>query len=96
MGVPALYAGSGTAVIGKDEDYGLKWKEHYGTKDYHRPSDEYDADKWKLDGAQEDLNLLYKVGRHIAASEKWPQWNADSEFKSIREKSLRENKQLTP
>ncbi len=90
VGVPALYAGSGTKVVGKDESYGLKWKERYGAKDYHRTSDEYNADKWKLDGALEDLNLLYNVGRRIAASEKWPQWNADSEFKPIREKSLRE------
>jgi hypothetical protein len=33
-----------------------------------------------------DVTLLYNLGRKLATSG-WPQWNADSEFKEIRDKS---------
>ena len=88
VGVPALYAGSGVEVIGKEQGYGKKLKDEYGTNDYHRPSDEFDRKKWVLDGAIQDIELLYALGLRLAATSKWPQWKNGSEFKSIREKSL--------
>ena len=87
-GVPALYAGSGVELIGKEKGYGKKLKDEYGSKNYHRPSDEYDAKTWTLDGAIEDLELIFKVGQKLASTEEWPQWKPGSEFKAIREKSL--------
>jgi Zn-dependent M28 family amino/carboxypeptidase len=87
-GVPALYAGSGIEVIDKEKGYGKKLKDEYTSKNYHRPSDEYDAKTWTLDGAAADLELIYKVGQRLASAEVWPQWKAGSEFKAIREKSL--------
>jgi Zn-dependent M28 family amino/carboxypeptidase len=92
VGVPALYAGSGIEVIGKEKDYGKKMKEEYSSKSYHRPSDEYDAKTWTLEGAIQDLELIYAVGQRVASAEKWPQWKPGSEFKAVREKSLAENK----
>ena len=35
----------------------------YGDHRYHNPADEYDPATWKLDGAVEDLEALYAVGR---------------------------------
>jgi hypothetical protein len=87
--VPALYAGSGIEVIGKEKGYGKKMKDEYGSKNYHRPSDEYDNKTWTLEGAVQDLGLIYAVGQRVASSEKWPQWKTSSEFKAFREKSLR-------
>lgn len=87
VGVPALYAGSGIHVIGKASDYGKKMKDEYGSRYYHRPSDEFDG-TWTLEGAIQDLGLIYAIGQRIASEEKWPQWKAGSEFKAIREKSL--------
>ena len=63
-------------------------KDEYTSKNYHRPSDEYDAKTWTLEGAAADLELIYKVGQRLASAEVWPQWKAGSEFKAIREKSL--------
>jgi Zn-dependent M28 family amino/carboxypeptidase len=90
VGVPALYAGSGSEVIGQPAGYGQKWKDEYGSKKYHRPGDEYDEKTWRLDGAYADLNVLYKLGQRVAAARKWPQWRTDSEFRLIRERSLKE------
>ncbi|WP_152269906.1 M28 family metallopeptidase [Agriterribacter humi] len=85
-GIPALYVGSGIDVIGKESGYGKKMDEEYTEKHYHRPSDEYDTATWKLDGAIDDLQLLFRVGRRLAYGQNWPQWKTGSEFKTIREK----------
>ncbi len=85
-GIPALYTGSGVDVIGKGSGYGQKASDEYTNKRYHRPSDEYDATNWQLDGAIDDLQLLFRVGRRLAYGQNWPQWKAGSEFKAIREK----------
>jgi len=37
VGVPALYAGSGIDLIGKEKGYGKKLKDEYSSKYYHRP-----------------------------------------------------------
>jgi Zn-dependent M28 family amino/carboxypeptidase len=87
VGVPALYTSSGIEVLGEDDDYGKKIKEQYNTRDYHRPSDEFNSN-WRLDGAIDDLQLLYKVGQRLAVAKKWPVWKPGSEFKAIRDESL--------
>jgi Zn-dependent M28 family amino/carboxypeptidase len=88
VGVPALYTSSGIEVLGEDDNYGKLAKEDYNTKRYHRPSDHFN-DTWKLDGAIDDLQLLYKIGQKLAATKTWPKWKHGSEFKAVREESLR-------
>ena len=89
VGVPALYTSSGTDIEGKGKEYGKQLKDDYTSKHYHRPSDQYDPKVWKLDGAIADLQLLFQVGKRLAFAEKWPEWKDGSEFKAIREKSLK-------
>lgn len=86
VGIPALYTSSGIDVIGKESGYGKKMEDEYTEKNYHAPSDEYDAATWNLDGAIDDLQLLFRVGRRLAFDKKWPEWKTGSEFKAIREK----------
>jgi Zn-dependent M28 family amino/carboxypeptidase len=88
-GVPALYTTYGNDVIGKEPGYGKKMRDEYTEKHYHRPSDEYDPNTWILDGAIDDLKLLFQVGKRLAATENWPQWKDGSEFKAVREKSMK-------
>lgn len=82
-GVPALYAKNGIDVVGKDKAYGQKIKDEYTEKHYHRPSDEYDA-TWNLEGAIDDLKLLFSVGTRLTYSQVWPKWKDQSEFKALR------------
>ncbi len=85
VGVPALYAGSGTDVAGKGKDYGQQLRDNFVSRHYHRPSDEL-TDDWNLEGAVRDLQLLFTVGNRIASETRWPQWKEGSEFRSVRER----------
>lgn len=85
-GVPSLYIKYGIDMVGKDKAYGQKLKDDYTNTNYHQPSDNFDAATWTMEGAISDLKLLFLVGKRLAFEESWPQWNATSEFKAIRDK----------
>ena len=84
IGIPSLYTARGIDVIGKGKDFGKQQEDEYREKHYHRPSDQISAD-WNLNGAIEDLKLLFMVGKRIASEEKWPAWKEGSEFRKLRE-----------
>lgn len=86
QGVPAMDLKYGSNVIGKDSAYGSGMATAYTKNNYHRPSDEFSKDL-KFDGAIADMQLLFKIGKRLAYSHKWPEWKAGSEFKLIRDKS---------
>lgn len=79
MGVPALFAAAG--FTGHNEA-----SRDYVQNRYHQPSDEWTPD-WVMDAAAVDVNLLYAVGRDLADSRDWPQWNAGAEFEAARQAS---------
>ena len=84
-GIPALFIENGVDDIAKGKEFGNKMKKEYTANDYHKPSDEFDPATWTLEGAINDLKILFKVGKRIAFEEKMPMWKAGSEFKAIRE-----------
>lgn len=84
-GIPALDASAGNDVVGKGKEFGKKLEDEYTEKNYHKPSDEFDAASWTMDGAIKDLKLLFKVGRRLAFETIMPKWKAGSEFKAVRE-----------
>jgi Zn-dependent M28 family amino/carboxypeptidase len=84
-GIPALDASGGIDVVGKGKEFGQKLEDEYTEKNYHKPSDEYDAASWTMDGAIKDLKLLFRVGRRLAFESTMPLWKEGSEFKAIRE-----------
>lgn len=85
IGIPALYTDNGIDHLEKGKEFGLSMNQDYTNTRYHRPGDEYDSSKWKLDGAIEDLILLFQVGKRVTHSTGWPLWKESSEFKSIRD-----------
>jgi Zn-dependent M28 family amino/carboxypeptidase len=85
VGIPALYFGTGIDHFEKGKEYGKQLEDEYVQKYYHKPSDEYDTSRWNLDGAVDDVQLLYSVGRNLANSDTWPKWKPSSEFRAIRE-----------
>jgi len=71
-GVPVLYAQSGLDVIGKGKEFGKKRQDEYYEKNYHRPSDEFDASTWTMEGAIYELKLLFQTGKRLVFEEKRP------------------------
>ncbi len=87
-GVPALYAGGGVDLLDGGVEAGRKAAEAYARDRYHSPRDEYDAASWKLDGALQDLELLYGVGRELAGGDSWPNWYEGNPFKANRDRMM--------
>lgn len=85
-GIPALFANSGKDYIGKDTAYGEALEQEYNDNHYHQPSDHFDASTWTGDGAINDLQSLFIIGRRMAFETSFPKWKDGSEFKLIREK----------
>ncbi|EAZ80519.1 M28 family metallopeptidase [Algoriphagus machipongonensis] len=89
IGVPALYFTNGIDHFEKGKEYGKEMEEEYVRKYYHNPSDEYDPSRWNLEGAVDDVQLLYEVGKNLANSDTWPKWKPSSEFRAIRESYMK-------
>ncbi|MEP0987836.1 M28 family metallopeptidase [Ekhidna sp.] len=89
VGIPALYASGGYEHMTKGVDYVDSLNKVYLTSQYHRPQDEYNPETWTFDGMKLDGELLMEVGMRVANSAEWPTWKEGSEFKSIRENSMK-------
>ena len=79
MGVPALFAAAG--FTGASEASRI-----YVRDRYHQPTDAWDP-SWSMQGAADDLQLLYGVARKLANSTDWPKWTPGNEFEAVRESS---------
>ncbi|MEL6259367.1 MAG: M28 family metallopeptidase, partial [Pseudomonadota bacterium] len=85
-GVPMLYAKNGDDKVEGGVAAGAAFSAVYTRERYHKPFDEFDRN-WDLDGLVEDVSALAEVGRRVAQSEDWPEWNDGSEFKAARDAS---------
>ena len=86
-GVPALYTDSGIDHVERGETYGRRMREAYTSERYHKPTDEYDP-SWDLDGAVDDLRLLFDVGYSLAQGAEWPNWRDGNEFRAARDRMM--------
>jgi Zn-dependent M28 family amino/carboxypeptidase len=86
QGVPMVYFEGGMDLINGGVAAGEKAAKDYEDNRYHAPSDEYD-EKWDWSGVMTDLRLYYRVGRMLAMTDAWPNWNEGDEFRAIRDKS---------
>ena len=83
-GVPAISFRRGMDFVNGGVAAGRAAVDEYNEKRYHQPSDEWSAD-WDLSGCVMDVELLYTIGREMANSRTWPQWEPSSEFKARRD-----------
>jgi Zn-dependent M28 family amino/carboxypeptidase len=90
-GVPAVSVNGGLDLYKGGVAAGRAVEEDYVVKRYHQPADEWQAD-WDLTGQAIDDGLIYKLGRTLANSRAWPEWQAGSEFKAARDATAAERK----
>jgi Zn-dependent M28 family amino/carboxypeptidase len=87
VGVPGVYLHSGIDVLGKPPGWGKQQREKWIEEHYHQPSDEYRED-WNLEGAVEDVRLLFHVGLRVANAREMPRWTPGDEFEDARRKAI--------
>jgi Zn-dependent M28 family amino/carboxypeptidase len=88
QGVPALNTDSGTEFIGKPPEYSKQVRDNWTANIYHTPQDDVKAD-WDLSGLVEDAQLFWLIGYRVAQADTYPEWKPGTEFKALREASLR-------
>ncbi|HST07720.1 MAG TPA: M28 family peptidase [Gemmatimonadaceae bacterium] len=86
VGIPAVSIGGGDDYIGHPASWGLQQAEDYVAHRYHQPSDEYRPD-FDLSGAAQLSEIVYRLGTTIGNADTVPTWNADAEFKALRDAS---------
>jgi Zn-dependent M28 family amino/carboxypeptidase len=88
-GVPTLLLmalGGGPDLVAGGRAAGDRWVDDYTANCYHKACDAWSPD-WDLRGAAQDVDLLYDLGRRLADSDAWPDWNPGSEFKPLRDRT---------
>ncbi len=86
LGVPMLNFESGEDLVKGGREAGKKAADDYTEHHYHAPSDEYNP-SWDWSGVMQTLKIYYRVGRMMAMTDQWPNWNDGDEFRAIRDKS---------
>ncbi|MBS0503894.1 MAG: M20/M25/M40 family metallo-hydrolase [Proteobacteria bacterium] len=69
---------------------GQKWLDAYMAC-YHQTCDAWTPDL-NFEGAAQDVALLYRIGRELAFTGRWPDWRPSSEFRQVRDKSASQRK----
>jgi Zn-dependent M28 family amino/carboxypeptidase len=88
QGVPALFPNPGIDDLRYGKDWARAQHDQFTAERYHKPADEYDPN-WNLEGAVDDLRLLFEFGFRLADSDAWPNWRERSEFRPIRDEMRR-------
>ncbi|MGQ0661062.1 M28 family peptidase [Sphingosinicella sp.] len=86
LGVPMIYAKLGDDLVNGGRTAGRAWAQTYRANRYHGPDDEYD-ENWDWSGAMRELRIFYRIGRELAESNEWPNWNQGDEFRAIRDRT---------
>ncbi|HUQ97954.1 MAG TPA: M28 family peptidase [Gemmatimonadaceae bacterium] len=85
-GIPAISIGPGNDYVGRPAGWGEKQNEEWTAHIYHQPSDEYRSD-FDLSGAAQLGDIVYRLGLLLGNARTVPTWNADAEFKAMRDAS---------
>jgi len=83
-GVPSLFARGSIESRQFGKEWAAEKEQEFIKHIYHRPADNYEPDKWDLEGIAEDAAFAFTVGYELAISEHFPEWKSGSEFKHIR------------
>lgn len=86
LGVPMVYFEGGDDLIIGGKAAAQAAADDYEKNRYHAPDDEFD-ENWDWSGVMSDLKLYYRVGRMLAMTNTWPNWNEGDEFRAVRDKS---------
>jgi hypothetical protein len=78
-GIPAFSIGHATEFYGKPAGYGLQAYQEYNSRNYHQPSDEFNA-SWDFTALEQAAQFGYLLGFDIANQDRLPDWRAGEPF----------------
>lgn len=87
-GIPALDMNNGMISLTHDAGWAKAKQKDYNLHHYHQASDNYTPDM-DATGMAQVANLLFNVGYQLSGQTTYPGWKNGSEFKIIRETSLK-------
>ena len=82
-GVPALSLSEPQQFSGANAAELKKKQEEYNGKDYHQPSDQFDA-SWDFSGGVNDMRVLAQLGWRVANQAEMPKYNDGDQFAQVR------------
>ncbi len=85
-GVPAITVGPGMDQVEGGVEGGRSARADYFARRYHQPGDEFD-DGWDMRGPTADTAVVLRLVREVANASAWPEWDAGSEFRAVREET---------
>ncbi|MDQ6770091.1 MAG: M28 family peptidase [Gemmatimonadota bacterium] len=86
VGIPAVDVKGGYDYIGRPAGWGKAQRDDYTAHRYHQPSDDYRPDL-DVSGVAQLAEIVYRFGISLGNARTVPTWNADAEFRAIRDAS---------
>ncbi|HLN54744.1 MAG TPA: M28 family metallopeptidase [Bacteroidales bacterium] len=87
-GVPALYLSKGVDNIEHGKEWALAESEKWISENYHKPSDNYEPDKWDFKGMTDDIKVIFEVGYDLSMTDDFPEWKSGFPFKPLRDEMM--------
>jgi Zn-dependent M28 family amino/carboxypeptidase len=83
-GVPSAFARGNVDSREYGREWAAKMEKDYLDNKYHRPADNYEPEKWDLNGIVEDAQLAFYIGYQLCTTDYSPKWKPGSEFANLR------------
>jgi Zn-dependent M28 family amino/carboxypeptidase len=88
-GVPSLYLSKGVDNSEHGREWGLEQSEKWIQENYHKPSDNYEPEKWNFDGIINDLRIYFETGYDLSMTDDFPRWSSNFPFRSLRDEMMK-------
>ena len=89
VGVPSLYLAKGVDNAQHGKEWGLKQSEKWIQENYHKPSDNYEPEKWDFQGMIDDIKIYFEVGHNLSMTGEFPEWATRFPFKRVRDEMMK-------
>jgi Zn-dependent M28 family amino/carboxypeptidase len=89
MGVPSIFLTKGIDDVERGKEWGLAESEKWIMENYHKPTDNYEPEKWIFDGMIEDIRVFFEIGYNLSITKEFPELSPESPFKSIRDNMMK-------
>jgi Zn-dependent M28 family amino/carboxypeptidase len=88
-GVPSLYLSRGNDNIEHGREWALAESEKWIRENYHKPSDNYEPEKWDFEGMIDDIRVYFETGYDLSMTDAFPEWSSNVPFRSLREEMMK-------